>query len=164
MLFSPETAARGATGGVYLPAIETAAQAHGLKLIVSPVRDPPEIDQAIAALAREPDGGMLVMPNVFTLVHRQRITDAAAEHRLPAVYALRAFVTAGGLMAYGADVGDAFQRAAPYVDRLLKGAKVGELPVQAPTKFELVLNLKTAKALGLPIPQVLLVAADEVIE
>jgi|tagenome__1003787_1003787.scaffolds.fasta_scaffold20789160_2 putative ABC transport system substrate-binding protein len=164
MLFSPETAASGATGGVYLPAVEKAAQEHNLKLIVSPLQDPTDIDRTIAALGREPGAAMLVMPNAFTFSHRQRITSIAAEHRLPAIYPWRAFVVAGGLMAYGVDIGDQFRRAASYVDRILKGARPGDLPVQAPTKFELIINLTTAKALGLKVPQPLFVAADEVIE
>ena len=164
MLFNPETAASGATGGVYRRSIEGAAEIHGLKLIASPVHEPADIDRAVAALAREPGAGMLVMPNAFTIMHRERITAAAAGLRVPAVYPLRTFAAAGGLMAYGADVGDIFRRAATYVDRVLKGSRPGELPVQAPTKFELVINAKAAGALGLTVPPTLVARADEVIE
>jgi putative ABC transport system substrate-binding protein len=164
MLFSPETAASGSTGGIYLRSLEGAAQTRGVRLIVTPVHEAADIDGTIASLADGPDTGMIVMPNTFTLVHRHRIAAAAAERGLPAIYPYRAFAAAGGLMSYGADLEDAFRRAASYVDRILKGVNPGELPVEAPTKFELVLNLKVARALGLTPPQRLLVAADEVIE
>jgi putative tryptophan/tyrosine transport system substrate-binding protein len=164
MLFNPETAASGARGGVYLTSIEAAAQSLGLNLSVIPVRAPADIDSAFASLAREPGGGMLVMPNLFILLNRQRIIAAAAEHRVPTVYPQIYFADEGGLAAYSVDVTDLFRRASSYVDRILRGTKPGELPVQAPTKFELVINLKTAKALGLNIPPTLLARADEVIE
>jgi putative ABC transport system substrate-binding protein len=164
MLFSPATAASGATGGVYLRSIEVAAQGHGLKVVVTPLDDPADINRAFTALASEPGSGMLVMPNVFTFMHREGIVGAAAEHRLPTLYPWRAFVTAGGLLSYGVDIGDLFRRAASYVDRILKGAKPGELPVQAPTKFELSINLRTAKALGITVPLTVQAQADEVIE
>ena len=113
---------------------------------------------------REERGGLLVLPNLFTTVHRDAIVALATRHHLPAVYAFRYFTTIGGLMSYGIDQPDLYRRAAGYVDRILKGAKPGDLPVQRPTKFELVINLKTANALGVEIPATLLARADEVIE
>ena len=131
---------------------------------MTPVHNVADIEGVITSIGNEPNAGMIVMPNTFTLMHRQRIATVAAERKVPAMYPYRAFAAAGGLMAYGADLSDAFRRAASYVDRILKGTKPGELPVEAPTKFELVLNLKAARTLGLTAPQHLLVAADEVIE
>ena len=118
----------------------------------------------ISAFAHDLNGGLIVLPSAFVAVHRQLIFEQAAQHRLPAVYGFRYFAADGGLMSYGVDVRDLFRRSAAYVDRILKGAKPGDLPVQAPTKFELVINLKTAKALGLTIPPTLLALADEAIE
>ena len=133
---------------------------------VSPVdvRDVPEIERAIVAFARSPNGGLIVSASPLSLVHRERIVALAAHHKLPTVYFLRDFVTGGGLISYGPDVIDQYRRAAGYVDRILKGEKPADLPVQAPTKYELVINLKTAKALGLDVPASVLVRADEVIE
>jgi ABC transporter substrate binding protein len=116
------------------------------------------------SFARDSNGGLIVLPSAFVAVHRQLIFEQTAQHRLPAVYGFRYFATDGGLMSYGVDVPDLFRRSATYVDRILKGAKPGELPVQAPVKFELVINLKTAKALGLDMPWFLQQRADEVIE
>jgi putative ABC transport system substrate-binding protein len=164
MLFNPNTAASGTSGGIYLRAIETSAQATGVKLLTLPVHNPAGIEPAIHSLALEPGGGMLVMPNLFTVFHRRRIVELATTQKVPAVYPYRYFVTEGGLAAYGVDSADLFRRAALYVDRLLRGAKVDELPVQAPTKFELAINLKTAAALGLTVPPTLLARADEVVE
>jgi putative ABC transport system substrate-binding protein len=135
-----------------------AAGAH-IKLI-GPLR----IDRAFAGMAESPDGGFIVMPNVFTAANRERIVAQAARFRIPTVYPLPLFVTAGGLMSYGIDYRDQFRLAASYADRILKGGKPADLPVQQPTKFELVINRKTAKVLGLSIPQTLLASADEVIE
>jgi putative tryptophan/tyrosine transport system substrate-binding protein len=114
--------------------------------------------------SREPNTGLIVMPDIFILAHREQIIALAAQHRLPAAYAYRLFPASGGLMSYGTDLVDLFRRAAPYVDRILKGKKPSDLPVQTPTKYELVVNLNTAKALGLTIPPALLARADEVIE
>jgi putative ABC transport system substrate-binding protein len=128
------------------------------------VRDAIDIERAITAFGGQSNGGLIVQPDGITSAHRQLIIDLAAKHGLPAVYPFRFFATDGGLMAYGVNVVDQFRRAASYIDRILRGAKPADLPVQAPTKFELVINLKTAKALGLKIPESLLVRADEVIE
>ena len=130
----------------------------------SRVENAADIERAIEALAREPDGGLVLPPDGTTLLHRDLIIALAARHRLPAIYAFRAFVAAGGLMSYGTDRIDVFRQTAAYVDRILRGAKPADLPVQAPTKYQTVINLKTAKALGLDVPPALLVAADEVIE
>jgi len=132
--------------------------------IPAPVRDTSELEPVIAALAREPNGGIVVMPDAFENVHRAEIILLAARYRLPAVYPYRFFAELGGLLSYGNDQLDNFRRAASYADRILRGAKPSELPVQAPVKYELVVNLKTAKALGLDVPPLLQQRADEVIE
>jgi putative ABC transport system substrate-binding protein len=133
---------------------------------VSPVnmRDAGEIERAVAAFARVPNGGLIVTGSPLAMVHRDLIVTLAARHKLPAVYWDRAHVTGGGLISYGPDLVDQHRQAARYVDRILKGEKPADLPVQAPTKYELVINLKTAKALGLDVPPTLLARADEVIE
>jgi putative ABC transport system substrate-binding protein len=164
MLFNPATANAGASGGVYLASMKAAADVLGIELSVSPVNDPAEIDGAFAAMAASPDGGLIVMPNVFTARNQERIVAQAARFRIPTVYPLQHFVAAGGLLSYGIDYSDQFRLAASYADRILKGGKAADLPVQQPTKFELALNRKTAKALGLAIPATLLGRADEVIE
>jgi putative ABC transport system substrate-binding protein len=128
------------------------------------VRDAGEIERAVAAFARSPNGGMIVTASALTAVHRRLIIALAARHRLPAVYYERFFATVGGLVSYGANVVDQYRLAAGYIDRILKGEKPVDLPVQAPTKYELVINLKTAKALGITMPPTLLARADEVIE
>jgi len=140
--------------------------ASSLRLEVSPVdvRDAPAIEPALAAFARSGNGGLIVSASPLSLAHREAIVALAARHKLPTVYFDREFVTRGGLISYGPDVVDQFRRAAGYVDRILKGEKPADLPVQAPTKFESAINLKTAKALGLKIPPMLLARADEVIE
>jgi putative ABC transport system substrate-binding protein len=145
-------------------AIDGAASSLGVHLTAAGVRNADEIDQAIEAFARKPNGGLIVLPHPTTNVHRKVIIELAARHRLPAVYAYRYFVREGGLMSYGVDPADLYHAAATYVDRILKGAKPGELPVQQPTTFELALNLKTATSLGLMIPQSILLRAVEVIE
>ena len=149
---------------LYLRAIEPAAASLALQLAVTPVNDAAEIERTIEAFAREPNGGLLVMPDPLTITHRELIVASAARHRLPAAYPYRLFAASGGLLSYGTDRVDLYRRAAAYVDRVLKGAKAGDLPIQQPTKFELVINLKTAKALGLTVPPALLARADEVIE
>ena len=128
------------------------------------VRDAGEIERGVAAFARESDGGLIVTGSSAASVHRELIVMLAARHRLPTVYPFRSFVTSGGLISYGPDSFDVFRRGAGYVDRILKGEKAADLPVQAPTKYELAINLKTAKALGLTLPPSLLARADEVIE
>jgi putative ABC transport system substrate-binding protein len=135
-----------------------------LEPIIAPVRSDVEIETAIIALGREPGGGLVVTPDVFTLVHRAPIIAAAARNNVPAVYSSSVTARDGGLLSYGVDTVDLFRGAATYVDRILRGAKPADLPVQLPTKFETVLNLKTAKALGLAVPLLILVRADEVIE
>jgi putative tryptophan/tyrosine transport system substrate-binding protein len=127
-------------------------------------RDAPEIERAVTAFARSSNSGLIVTPSGLTIVHRDLIIKLVARLRLPAVYPYRFFVTSGGLVSYGPDTTDQYRRAAGYVDRILKGEKPADLPVQAPTKYELVINLKTAKALGLTVPDKLLATADEVIE
>jgi putative ABC transport system substrate-binding protein len=130
----------------------------------TPVNDDAEIEAMMTGLAHEERGGLLVLPGAFSLTHRDAIVALATRYGLPAVYFDRSFATSGGLMSYGIEIEDLFRRAAAYVDRILKGAKSGDLPVQNPTKFETVINLKTAKALGVTIPPSLLAGADEVIE
>jgi ABC-type uncharacterized transport system substrate-binding protein len=145
-------------------AIQTAAPAFKIEVIPFNVRDTAEIERVVVAFARSSNGGLIVTGSGLAMVHRHLLVTLAARHRLPAVYPLRAFVTGGGLISYAADSLDPHRRAADYVDRILKGEKPADLPVQAPTKYELVINLKTAKALGLDVPPTLLARADEVIE
>ena len=152
-------------GGAEFAAIQALAQS--LKLDVSPVdtrRDAGEIERAITTFARTANGGLIVTPNASASVHRDLIVALAARHRLPAVYPFRYHADGGGLVSYGPDVVDQCRRAAGYVDRILKGEKAADLPVQAPTKYEMVINLKTAKALGLTLPESLIARADEIIE
>ena len=151
-------------GPAQLSAIQAVAPSFGVELSAVGVRDAGEIERTVAAFARSPNGGLIVTASTSALVHRDLITMLAARHRLPAVYPYRFFVTAGGLISYGPDTADPFRRAAGYVDRILKGEKPADLPVQAPVKYELVINLKTAKALGIEVPPMLLARADEVIE
>ena len=160
IMFNPDTAPVTA----YAPSFETAARSLKVEPITAPVRSDGEIETAIIALGREPGGGLVVMPDGFMYVHRAQIILAAAQNNVPAVYTISYFARDGGLLSYGPDVVGIFRRAASYVDRILRGEKPGDLPVQFPTKFELVLNLKTAKTLGLTAPQSLLSRADEVIE
>ena len=148
----------------YARALEPDMRRMGTDLILMPVGSAAEIESAIETLAREPNGSLLLPPDQFLLQHRDLIIAAAARHSVPAAYGYRRFVEAGGLMSYGVDTYDLYRRAAGYVDRILKGEKPVELPVQAPTRYELLINLKTAKALGLTIPPTLLARADEVIE
>jgi putative tryptophan/tyrosine transport system substrate-binding protein len=124
----------------------------------------PEIERGVTAFAREPNGALIVTLSGLAISHRELIIALAARHRLPAIYGYRPFVTSGGLLSYGPDIVDQYRRAADYVDRILKGEKPADLPVQAPTKYELIINLKTAKSLGIEIPPTLLARADEVIE
>jgi putative ABC transport system substrate-binding protein len=164
MLFSPTTANAGSSGGVYLQSMKTAASVLGVELDVSPVSDPAEIDSVFAAAAEQGDGGLIVMPNVFTVANKERILAQAARFRVPTVYPLSDFVAAGGLMSYRIGYADQFRLAASYADRILRGGRVSDLPVQQPVKFELVINRKTAMELGLKIPASLLATADTLID
>jgi ABC-type uncharacterized transport system substrate-binding protein len=155
---------RQVSGGGQLGAIQAVAPSFGVELRPFDVRDPEGIERDLAAFARQPNSGLIVTAAALVQIHRDRITSLAARHRLPAVYPYRFMVTSGGLISYGPDLVDQYRRAAPYVDRILRGEKPADLPVQAPTKYELVINLKTAKALGLEIPSSVLARADEVIE
>jgi ABC-type uncharacterized transport system substrate-binding protein len=153
------------TGGVgQFAAVQAVAPSFGVELNPLDVRDAPEIERAVTAFAREPNGGLIVTLSGLAISYRELIITLAARHRLPAVYAYRPFVTGGGLISYGPHIVDQYRRAAGYVDRILKGEKAADLPVQTPTKYELLINLKTAKALGLEVPVTLLATADEVIE
>jgi putative ABC transport system substrate-binding protein len=148
----------------WLNPFKAAAASLAIEAISAPIRDESELDTVIAAQAREPNSGLIVMPDSFTDAHRVEITSLVARYRFPAVYAYRFFAEHGGLLSYGPDLTDNFRRAAIYVDRILKGEKPADLPVQAPTKYELVINLKTAKALGLTVSREMQQRADEVIE
>ena len=152
------------SGAGELGVIQAAAPSLGVE--VSPVseREASEIERALATFARSANGGLIVTAGALTVIHCQLLVTLAAKHKLPAVYPQREFTTVGGLIAYGSDIVDQYRRSAGYVDRILKGEKPADLPVQAPTKYELIINLKTAKALGLEIPPMLLARADEVIE
>ena len=161
VLFNPTTAPYAE---YFLKPFQAAAASFAVEAIIASVRDPAELETAIAAQAREPNGGLIVMPDTFTTVHRAKITALAAQYRLPAVYPFRFFAADGGLLSYGGDTVDNYRRAATYADRILRGEKPSELPVQAPVKFELVINHKTATSMGLTIPTSLLVAANELIE
>jgi putative ABC transport system substrate-binding protein len=153
------------TGGIgQWGAIQTAAPSFGVEVSPINIHDAGDIERAVAAFARASNGGLILTGSALAAVHRNLIITLAARHKLPAVYFERFFVAAGGLISYGPNLVDQFRRAADYVDRILKGAKPADLPVQAPTKYELVINLKTAKALRIDIPPTLLARADEVIE
>ena len=156
-------ASQGFTINVFT-AIQTVAPSLGMEVIPVNMRDAGEIEQSVANFARSPNGGLIPSPSAAVVQHRDLIVTLAARHKLPAIYWERFFVTAGGLMSYGPDITEAFRQAAGYVDRILKGEKPADMPVQAPTKFVLAINLKTAKALGLTVPPSLLASANEVIE
>jgi putative ABC transport system substrate-binding protein len=153
-----------ATGLGQFAAIQSVAQPLGVVLSPVGLRDAAEIERAITALARAPNSGLIITSGAFAILHRDLIVALAARHRLPAIYSLRFFVTGGGLISYGTDSIEPYRLAAGYIDRILKGEKPADLPVQAPVKYETVLNMKTAKALGLDVPPTVLVRADEVIE
>jgi putative tryptophan/tyrosine transport system substrate-binding protein len=161
IIYNPQTAP---FGGLFLRSVQLAAPSLALQIVDLPVHSDGDIEAAMVAFAREPAGGLIAIPDTFTVGHRDRIIALAARHRLPALYSTPSFMPSGGLMAYAADTRDAMQRAASYIDRILRGTKPADLPVQTPAKFELSINLKTAKALGLTIPPNLLALADEVIE
>jgi putative ABC transport system substrate-binding protein len=148
----------------FVRAAEAAVPTLAIELVTRPVETNADIERSIASFASTPNGGLLLVPDGTTIAHRDLIIALAARHRLPAVYSARYFVAAGGLMSYGTDRADVFRQAASYIDRILRGAKPAEIPVQAPVKYETVVNLNTAKALGLDVPPSLLVRADEVIE
>ena len=157
LMFNPATAPVG--GSDFLRSAEVAASSMGIEVKAAPVHDVAEIERAIVA-----NGGLINLPDVFLAAHRELTIELTARHRVPTIYQYRYFASSGGLMSYGVDVVEQYTRAAEYIDRILKGAKPADLPVQAPTKYELVINLKTAKALGLEIPRDLLLVADEVLE
>ena len=161
MMFNPATATYAE---YWLNPFKAAAVSFAMEAIAAPVRDRSDLETVIAAQARDPNGSLISMPDSFADAHRVEIISLAARYRLPAVYPYRFFTELGGLLSYGVDVTDNFRRAATYADRILKGEKPSDLPVQAPVKFELVINLKAAKTLGLTVPLALQVAADEVIE
>jgi ABC-type uncharacterized transport system substrate-binding protein len=161
VLFNPDTAPYYP---VYLRELGPVPATLAVELAATPVRDEAEIEGAVRALARTPGGGLIAASDPFITARRALIMTLAQRHRLPAVYYFRQFASEGGLMSYGPEPNDIARRSASYVDRILKGEKPADLPVQAPTKFELVINLKTAKALGLEVPPTLLARADEVIE
>ena len=160
-LFNPPTAPFAQR---FLEPLKGAASSIGVEVVASPVHDPAEVETVIAGFAREPDGGLLVLPSTFMLVHRDLIIGPAERYRLPAIYAFRYFAESGGLISYGNVPADAYRQAATYIDQILRGAKPADLPVQMSVKFELVVNLKTAKAMSLKIPESFLVRADKVIE
>jgi putative tryptophan/tyrosine transport system substrate-binding protein len=162
VIFNPDTAPGG--GGFFLKSVAASAPALQTEVLSLPVRSDDEIERAIAGLGRAPRGGLIVMLDVFTAVHRRAIIAHAKASRVPTVFPWRFGATDGGLVSYGVDVADLHRRAAAYVDRILKGTKPADLPVQQPTKFELVINLKTAKALDIEVSPTLLATADEIIE
>jgi putative tryptophan/tyrosine transport system substrate-binding protein len=161
MMFNPETAPYA---GYYMRPFEATARSLAMEPIGAPVRDDADIERAIAALARDGRGGLIIMTDIYTTTRREPINKLTTHYRVPAVNSTTRITVDGGLITYGVDSIDLFRRAAPYVDRILKGTKPSELPVQVPTKFELIVNLKTAKALGLDVPPSILLRADEVIE
>jgi putative ABC transport system substrate-binding protein len=161
-IFNPDTASINRS--YYLPSFEQTARLLNIEPITALVHNDAEIAAAITSLGREPGGGLVVMPDSFMVVHRASTISSAAQNNVPAVYWHSVYARDGGLLAYGSDFGDLFRRAAAYVDRILRGENPAELPVQVPTKFEMALNTKTAKALGLAVPQSILLRADEVIE
>ena len=161
LMFNPDTSPHYY---VYLRSFEAMPRQTAVKLTASPVRDIAEVEDGLTKLGRDPSGGLIVAPDAFTIARHRLLIRLAQQHRLPAVYAFRLFVALGALMSYGPDIYDNWRRSASYVDRIFKGAKPADLPFQQPTKFELAINLKTARALGFEIPQSLLARADEVIE
>jgi putative ABC transport system substrate-binding protein len=161
LMFNPDTSPHYY---VYLRSFEALPRSIAVEVTAAPVRDTAEAEETIAKLGREPGGGLIVPPDAFTIVHDRLLVRVTQQHRVPAVYSYRISVAQGGLMSYGPDPFDNFRRSASYVDRIFKGAKPADLPVQQPTKFELIINLKTAKSLGIDISPTLLARADEVIE
>jgi putative ABC transport system substrate-binding protein len=162
ILYNPDTAARSLS--FFLPPVEAVAASVAVEPIVMPVRGPAELESAIADLARDEGHGLMVIPDTFMSVHRARIIEQAARFKVPAIYPFTYFATDGGLVACGADMLDLYRRTSLYVDRILKGSKPADLPVQAPVKVDLVVNLRTAEALGLSVPRIVIARASEVIE
>jgi putative ABC transport system substrate-binding protein len=162
IIFDPMMSSSG--GSYYMREVEEAAKSTTMRIIAIPVQDADEIERGVSGLAGDRDAGLLILPDVTTVTLRANIIAAARRHRLPAIYAYRYIAAEGGLLSYGVDVADLYRQVANYVDRILRGEKPADLPVQAPAKFELVVNLKTAGALGLTVPPTLLAIADEVIE
>jgi ABC-type uncharacterized transport system substrate-binding protein len=160
-MFNPQSSGSAV---LFFHSIEAAAQKLAVEVVAAHVHNPAEIDAAVTALAREPGAGLMLLPDGFNSAHRRQIADLTARYRLPAITSGRSFAAEGGLMTYGLAPLDAFRRAASYVDRILRGERPADLPVQQPVKFELVINMRTARALGLTVPLTLQVAADEVIE
>jgi putative tryptophan/tyrosine transport system substrate-binding protein len=156
-IYNPDTAPNAV---LFLHSAQTVVPKFAVELIESPVRDPAGIEEAMLRLAHEPGGGLIILPDVFTGLHRKIIFERAAYHRLPAIYSFPNYAAEGGLISYGVNVEDLYRRAAAYVDHILRGDKPADLPVEQPTKFELVINLTTAKALGITVPQTLLPTAD----
>jgi putative tryptophan/tyrosine transport system substrate-binding protein len=161
LVFRPESAPFAEQ---FMRAVESVASSFAVRPVAAPARDVAELERNVAAFAAQPNGGLIIVPDAFTAVQRVPIVELAARYRVPAVYPFRYFSTLGGLVSYGIDPTEIFQRSGSYVDRILKGAKPGDLPVQVPVKFELVINLRTAKSLGLDVPPTLLARADEVIK
>ena len=161
LVFNPQSAP---FADLFLRPVVAAAPPFSVMPIRAAVLEPADVDRMFDMLAREPNGGLMVLPDISMTNYREAIVALAARHHVPAIYPFRFFAASGGLMSYGTDVAEVFRRAAAYVDRIFKGEKPGDLPVQAPTKYELVINLKTAKTLGLTVPPTLLALADEVIE
>jgi putative tryptophan/tyrosine transport system substrate-binding protein len=162
LMFNPATAPGG--GSNYVRLAEAAAPSVGVQVSAAKVHDVGDIERGIAAIAREANGALITLPDVFLTVHRELIVEQVSRYRVPAIYQYRYFATSGGLISYGTDVIDQYTRAAEYIDRILKGAKPADLPVQQPIKFEMAINLKAAKALGITMPDTLPAVADEVIE
>jgi putative ABC transport system substrate-binding protein len=162
VMFNPKTAPD--EGAFFLNPFEPIARSLAVESIIARVTDANEIENAVAALARKPDGSLVIMPDAFNTVHRQLIILLAARHSLPAIYPYRYQAVEGGLLSYGVHTVDLMRRSAPYVDRILKGEKPADLPVQAPVKFELVVNLRAARVIGLTVPAAVIARADEVIE
>jgi putative ABC transport system substrate-binding protein len=159
-MFNPDIA----NASIFMPSFETAARSLKVEPVVTPVRSDVEIEAAIIALGREPGGGLVVIADIITTAHRAAIISAAARNNVPAVYGASYWARDGGLLSYGPDLVESYRRAATYVDRILRGEKPGDLPVQPPVKYEMVLNLKTARTLGLAVPPSNRLRADEVIE
>jgi putative ABC transport system substrate-binding protein len=149
---------------LFLQAVRTAAESFNIDVNPIPVEDDAQIERSLTVLSQQPDTGLIALHDPFTIKRRDLVIAQVARHRIPAIYTLRPFALSGGLISYGVDLADPWRQAATYVDRVFKGQNPGELPVQQPTKFELFINIKTAKALGVAVPQTLLTAADEVIE
>jgi len=160
-MFNPDGAPNAK---LFFRSVQTAAAKFAVESIESPIRDPMGIEEVMGRLAREPGGGLIFPPDTFTAFHRKVIFERSAYHRLPAIYSVPSYAAEGGLISYGANIRDLYRRAGAYVDRILRGDKPADLPIEQPTKFDLAVNLKTAKAIGLTIPELFLIRADEVIE